>query len=80
MANKRIVFDRSLYLPEAVDAAVAAYAEHAEIEVTPTAEAVVAVISEAVGSDPEIVANAFCNHVLHETIARMRQTTLPEAG
>jgi hypothetical protein len=75
---KRITFDRSLYLPEAVDAAVAAYAEHAEIEVTPTADGMVAVISGVVGNDPEVVANAFCNHVLYETIARVHQAALPE--
>ena len=75
---KRITFDRSLYLPEAVEAAAAAYAEHAGIEVTATGDAVVAVISAVVGNDPDVVAHAFCNHVLHETIARMRQAALPE--
>jgi hypothetical protein len=69
----RITFDRSLYLPEAVEAAAAAYSEHAKIELTPSGDAVVAEISEVVGSDPAMVANAFCNHVLYETIARMRQ-------
>ena len=77
---KRITFQRSLYLPEAVDAAVAAYAEHATIEVTPSADALVAVISAVVGNDAEIVAHAFCNHVLHETIARLRQAAPPEVG
>ena len=77
---KRITFDRSLYLPEAVEAAAAAYAEHATIEVTPAADAVVAVLSAVAGSDPELVANAFCNHVLHETIARRRQATASEVG
>ena len=74
---KRITFDRSLYLPEAVDAAAAAYAEHAKIEVTQIASGVVAVISE-VAAYPELVANAFCNHVLHETITRMRHATARE--
>ena len=77
---KQITFERSLYLPEAVDAAVAAYAGHATIEVTSTGEAEVAVISATAGNDPELVANAFCNHVLHETIARLRQATSPEVG
>lgn len=67
---ERVAFDRSLYLPEAVEAAVAAYAEHAKIEVTQAAEAVVAVVSAAGELDPQLVTNAFCNHVLHETIAR----------
>jgi len=77
---ERIIFDRSLYLPEAVEAAAAAYAEHAEIELTPAADAVVAVISRVVEHDPHLVANAFCNHALHETIARMRQATLQEGS
>jgi hypothetical protein len=70
---ERITFDRSLYLPEAVAAAAAAYAEHAQVEVTPGADEVVAVISAGAGHDPQIVVHAFCNHVLHETIARRRQ-------
>jgi hypothetical protein len=70
---ERITFDRSLYLPEAVEAAAAAYAEHAKIELTPSGDTVVAVISDVVEHDPQTVANAFCNHVLHETIVRMRQ-------
>jgi glycerophosphoryl diester phosphodiesterase len=78
--SKRISFDRSLYLPEAVEAAAAAYAEYAEIDVTLTADAVVAVISGVSEHDPEMVANAFCNHVLHETIARLRQAPLREVG
>lgn len=71
--SKRITFDRSLYLPQAVEAAAAAYAEHAQIEVTPSADAVVAEISGVVDNDPDVVANAFCNHVLYETIVRLRQ-------
>ena len=77
---KRITFDRSLYLPEAVEAAAAAYAPHAKIEVTPTDDAVVAEISSVVGDDPNLVVNAFCNFVLQETIARMRQAELREVG
>ena len=80
MKARQITFDRSLYLPEAVEAAAAAYADHATIELTPTADAVVAVMSAVAGGDPEIVANAFCNHVLHETIARMHSAVLPGIG
>lgn len=75
---ERITFDRSLYAPEAVAAAAAAYAEHAEIRVTPGGDATVALIARIVGEhDPRLVASAFCNHVLHETIARRRQAELP---
>jgi len=77
---KRVTFDRSLYLPEAVEAAAAAYAEHAKIEVTPDADAVLAVISGVARGETDLVVNAFCNHVLHETIVRLRQGTLREVG
>jgi hypothetical protein len=77
---ERITFDQSLYLPEAVEAAAAAYREHAHIEVTPTADTVVVEISDVVEHDPQTVANAFCNHVLHETIARRRQATPEEVA
>jgi hypothetical protein len=76
---ERISFDRSLYLPEAVDTAAAAYAEHAKIEVTPTGDAVIVLLDAVSGYDPRTVAHAFCNHVLHETIARRRQAGLDEA-
>jgi len=75
-----ITFDRSLYLPDAVEAAAAAYAGHAQLSVTHTADAVVVVISEVVEHDPQVLANAFCNHVLHETIARRRQAALEEVA
>jgi len=70
---EQVTFDRSLYLPEAVDAAAAAYAEHAKIEVTPAGDSVVVALSVIGEHDPQTVTNAFCNHVLYETIARMRQ-------
>ena len=70
---EQVTFDRSLYLPEAVDAAAAAYAEHATIDVTPAADTVVVALSVIGEHDSETVTNAFCNHVLYETIARMRQ-------
>jgi hypothetical protein len=34
---------------------------------------VVAAISPLADHDPRLLANAFANHVLHETIARRRQ-------
>jgi hypothetical protein len=74
---ERITFDRTLYLPEAVEAAAAAYAEHAQIEVTPAADAVVALIA-ADAADLQTVMHAFCNHVLHETITRTRHAALEE--
>lgn len=80
MADERISFDRSLYLPEAVEAAAAAYAELASIQVTTGNDAIVAVVSNVVDHDPAMVAHAFSNHVLHETIARRRQAALQEGA
>jgi hypothetical protein len=77
---ERITFDRSLYLAEAVEAAAAAYAEHANIEVTPAADAVVAEIAAGDPNDQQTVTNAFCNHVLHETITRRRHAALDEVA
>lgn len=77
---ERITFDGSLYVPEAVEAAAAAYAEHAHIEVTPAGDSVVAVISDVREHDPQLVRDAFCNHVLHETIARRRRAAIEEGG
>ena len=77
---ERITFDRSLYLAEAVEAAAAAYADYAHIELTPGSEAIVAVVSAAGEHDPRTVANAFANHVLYETIALQRRAASNETG
>ena len=77
---ERIAFDGSLYFPEAVEAAAAAYAEHARIEVIPEGSAVIAVISDVVEHDPQLIRHAFCNHVLHETISRRRDAAVHEGG
>jgi hypothetical protein len=75
---ERITFDRSLYLPEAVDAAAEAYADYATIALEPGAESVVAVISQSAEHDLAEIAHAFANHVLYETIARRRQAAMDE--
>jgi hypothetical protein len=77
--SRRVTFDRSLYLPEAVDAAAEAYAQHATIVVKPAPDGVMAVISGTTEVDLNTVVNAFCNHVLYETIVRLRQSALQEA-
>ncbi len=77
---ERVTFDRSLYLPEAVDAAAAAYAEHAQIEVTRGDDCTVALISPVADSNATVLVNAFCNHVLFETIAKLRQSTLGDVA
>jgi hypothetical protein len=74
----RITFDRSLYSPEAVEAAAAAYAGYADIALEPSGDAVVAVVGAVTGGDRETVEHSFCNLVLQETIVRMRQAPAPE--
>ena len=69
----RIAFDRSLYLPEAVEAAARAYAGYAEITLERAGDDVVAVVDAVTGRDPRTVEHAFCNLALQETIVRMRR-------
>ncbi len=76
---ERVAFDRSLYVPEAVEAAAAAYGEHARIEVTRTDDCTVATIAPLAEGDPRALLNAFCNHVLHETLARLHAAQAHEA-
>lgn len=77
---ERVAFDRSLYLPDAVEAAAEAYAEVAKIELAPSADAIEAVVDQVAEGDLQTVVHAFCNHVLHETITRRRQTALDEVA
>ena len=74
----RITFDRSLYDPEAVEAAAVAYAGYAEIALERSGDAVVATIGAVTGGDRETVENAFCNLALQETIVRMHRAPAPE--
>jgi hypothetical protein len=75
---EEIVFDASLYLPDAVVAAAAAYSGHMRVELTQTADAVVARLSGLGDDDPRALVDAFCNHALYETIVRRRQAALLE--
>ncbi|TMB48389.1 MAG: hypothetical protein E6J56_25130 [Deltaproteobacteria bacterium] len=74
----RITFDRSLYTPEAVEAAAAAYAEYADIALERSGDAVIAVIDAVTGGDRQTIENSFCNLALQETIVRMRRAPAPE--
>ena len=73
----RITFHQSLYSPEAVEAAAAAYAEYADIALEPSGDTVVAVVG-AVTGDPQTIENSFCNLALQETIVRMHQAAARE--
>ena len=74
----RITFDQSLYIPEAVEAAAAAYAEYADIALERSGDEVVAVIGAVTGGDRQTVEHSFCNLALQETIVRMRRAGAPE--
>ena len=74
----RITFDRSLYTPEAVEAAAAAYAEYADIALERSGDAVIAVIDAVTGGDRQTIENSFCNLALQETIVRMHRTAARE--
>ena len=75
----RIIFDRSLYVPEAVEAAAAAYAEYADIALERSGDEVVAVVGTVSGGDRETIEHSFCNLALQETVVRMRRAAAPEA-
>lgn len=70
---ERIRFSRSLYHPEAVSAAVSAYGALARITVD--ASSPHAVVVEVADPHPDLagaLVDAFCNHVLFETIRHHR--------
>jgi hypothetical protein len=76
MAETRLVvaFDRSLYLPEAVAAAVDAYAPYTEsqrVETTPT-EVIVTLEGYDEGYG-EAFGDQFANHALFESVVRARE-------
>lgn len=70
---EQITFARSLYAPEAVEAAAAAYAELAEIAVTVGADTIEVTVDKP---DPELASvllDELSNHALYETILRARK-------
>jgi hypothetical protein len=77
---ERVTFDRTLYLPEAVEAAAEAYAGYATIRLMPSAAVIDVDVSDPIEHDLQTILDGFCNHVLHETISRRRQADLGEVG
>jgi hypothetical protein len=63
-----ITLSRSLYSPEAVTRAVAAYAALAKLEVSVGDDAIEVRISEPDPDVEEVLADELCNHILFETI------------
>ena len=74
----RIIFDRSLYTLEAVEAAAAAYAGYAEVALEHAGDTIVAVVGAVTGGDRQTIENSFCNHALQETIVRMHHAASRE--
>jgi hypothetical protein len=76
----QITFDRSLYAPDAVEAAAAAYAEYADITLERSSNAVVADVGEVRGAERETIERSFCNLALQETVVRMRRAAALETS
>jgi len=70
--GERLVFTRSLYLPEAVDAAAKAFAAFAEIEVNVLDDEVELSLKNADPDVADVLADELANYVLAETIRRVR--------
>ena len=71
--SQQIVFSTSLYSVEAVNLTVAAYRECAVFSIEIQDEDVVVVISDIHPSLQDVLVDAFCNHVLNETILLRRK-------
>lgn len=70
-----ITFSRSLYLPEAVQAAADAFAELAKIEVR-VLDGDIEVELDAIDPDvADVIEDELCNHALHQTVVRRREST-----
>jgi hypothetical protein len=76
----RITFDRSLYTPDAVQAAATAYADYADITLETANDAVIADVGAVRGADRDTVEHSFCNLVLQETVVRLRRAAAESGG
>ncbi len=70
---ERVVFSRSLYRPDAVEATAEAYGGLARIEIDQGEDSIVATLHDPEPDFADELVDAFCNHALHETIVRHRQ-------
>lgn len=77
MSESRIRFATSLYHPEAVREAAAAYGDVAKLVVTEAEDEIVVEIATYDG-DEEVLRDAFCNHALYATI--QRDSSAPTEG
>lgn len=75
MADVAFVFDRSLYTPSGVQAAVEAYTDHVgAIEVEDAPEALTVTLRDVHDAYRDLIADSFANHALFETIVHVRGT------
>jgi hypothetical protein len=72
VANRRLTFSRSLYLPEAIQAAATAYSQVAAIDIR-SDEHEIEVLIDADDRYGERVFDGFSNHALFETIVKTRE-------
>lgn len=68
----RVVFSRDLYLADAVEAAVEAYEKLATFDVKVSDSEIEVGIREPDPDVVDVLVDEFCNHVLHETVVRLR--------
>lgn len=69
---ERVLFARSLYVPEAVEAAARAFADLAKLEVIARDDSIELTVSDADPDVADVLLDELSNYVLAETIARSR--------
>ena len=79
MANS-ISFSLSIYREDAVQAAVLAYTSLADFTVVSNSSDVIVEVANINPSFESVLLDAFCNHVLFETIVRHRNEFGGESG
>ncbi len=72
---EHVRFHRSLYVPEAVEDAVKAFADLATLKVLHNAEDMLVIIEHAHPSVSAVLADELANYALSETVARSREVS-----
>ena len=67
-----VTFDHSIYSPDSISAAVEAYAGLLSVTLADDEGATTARFDELDPDEGEMLVDAFCNHVLYESIQRNR--------
>jgi hypothetical protein len=71
-----LIFDEYLYDLDAVNTAAEAYGHLADLKIAREDEVITVTMDNIPEEHADVLADSFCNHVLHETIVRVRS----EAG